>query len=106
MKHLKTFENNTRKKYKKYIVWDYSKNITIFEVINDNKNTVKIKRCKLFHDFNNGTNITEYKLSEKEEEIQFKNYRYIDKYLLYQSDNLEDCVEKIQILKIANKYNI
>ena len=97
MKHLKYFEN-TIKDDLHYIIWkDNDDTLVISET---KKNLYNTTHCKLLYTYKN----------EKLKKINHKNlgikFNIIKNFILYQSDNLKNCLNIISTLSDTNKYNL
>lgn len=104
MKYLKTYEQN-KEKLKNYIVWEYKNKIVVFEIKTQYDNSpISLKRVNLYNIKKNY--IEEIKLEEHDKMIYYKNINEIKDGLLYQSDNLKDCIDKVKYLSDIKKYNI
>lgn len=98
MKHLKYFENkNELKKY--LILKDSFDMFYIFEYISTYKDIL----LKRLYNYYSNVNIL-----QKAYPVDYKtlNIRQIKNNLLYESDNLQDCIDKLPTLKNINKYNL
>lgn len=104
MKHLKTFENLS---LKKYVVIDVPyisgqpMYITLIEIINFTTNTYYIK----FH----------YSYTYNNNKIEKDNNNEIYNYdisflklnpILFQSDSLDDCMKYLELIQKSNTYNL
>lgn len=111
MKHLKSYENNND--LKKYI---------IYEILN---NSLDVYEIGDYYEFKYNDAITEkqvklylwYMYNTVKDELKnyhaFKAYRIrLDefnsrkKYIKFQSNSLDDCLEYIEMIKNINKYNL
>ena len=101
MKYLKYFEN--KKDLKKYIILKDSLDMFyIFKVLNYMNNADMYILRRLYQYFSNVNK------TEKIIHVDYKtlNIRQIKNNLLYESDNLQDCIDKLPTLKNINKYNL
>ena len=103
MKYLKKYEENNRN-YKKYLVLkDEDNKIYIrryLYTINDNNSILRISSIAIYKIDEKGGRILESK--------PFINLRknFIDKLLIYQTDNLNEAIEFAEIEYNNNKYNL
>ena len=106
MKHLKTFEatiEDDHTKLKKYIIY-YSKELLptyqIIEILytepyRDNS------KIKFWYQSINNNEI------EKSSKLPYTtSTNYLIKNTIYQSDNLQDCIDKLEIMIHTYKYNL
>jgi len=99
MKYLKTYENNS--KLKKYIIREYRFAFSIFEVNNFSKDEVLLTELYTSYKKLNG------KIeSVKNDKPYLVPIRIINKNLVYQSDNLQDCLDALPKIGDINKYNL
>lgn len=105
MKHLKKFESTDiisgYMDIKKYVVWEMTNNLIILEVTSIDTDTVHMKRLYIYH--------VEYnKLRVASEETYTMSYDTIKEHVVYDSDNLDDCLDETLLAAIKNtsKYNL
>ena len=99
MKHLKTFENIKicQRDLKKFFVCKNGASITIFQYNRSDQNNVAVIRLYSY-----------YKgVKEKESTYFFVNFEYsLAEYILYTSDDLNDCLYFVDMLGDIKKYNL
>ena len=106
MKYLKTFESTIEEqKILKYIIIKWAptqlhKNLFLLEVFHTNKDVIKIIQLYTY-DILTGKITKDYTQYSKQESLELKNWK-----ILYSSNSLEECLEKIKILTDTNKYNL
>ena len=104
MKYLKTFEskNINKDNIKKYSIW-YWYNIGDYDII---------EKKEILDDKFWSKNIYCYDKSENRLSIAddfVENFSYVDdldEYIIFTSDNLDECKDKLEQIILANKYNI
>ena len=99
MKYIKTFEdqNNNNTTLKKYVMWKMSFVIVILENMNDNK----FKRICIYNPDRN-------RLLDASDSIFPFNEDEIKEHVIYDSDNLDDCLDLnlLESLFNVDKYNL
>ena len=104
MKYIKTQESyELARNFDKYIVWEIRNAIVIFEILNV-RFQAKLKRLKLYYD--RKTHIEEMTVSNVDSEIYYKTFDDITNGLIYQSDDLNECIEYVTRLNDTKKYNL
>lgn len=98
MKHLKTYEQNT---FKKYFIIKVGDIFQIWEILRE-WNDLGIDKYEMIPSFQLYKNEI-IKLSN--ENVNFSK-DFINKKILYSTNNLEDCFEKIRIINKSNQYNL
>jgi hypothetical protein len=96
---IKTFEKYTSDDFKSYIIWKSKKIFMILSVIQVTEYHLKFKKLYIY---SNG------KLEKiRNEKIDiFHNYDQIKRHIVYESDNLQDCIDMLSDIDIAIKYNL
>ena len=96
MKHLKTFKNI---KLKKYIICDDIRvnGTSIYQIVNDKNRDIALK---IIMRYNNGEEIRHIP------DMIYYGNKYEDINIYYQTDDLDDAVNKLKIIDISKKYNI
>ena len=101
MKYLKYFEN--KNELKNFVILKDSLNMFyIFKVLDYNKVTDVYVLRRLYQYFSNVNKIEQI----LDGDYKTLNIRQIKNNLLYQSEDLQDCVDKLPTLKNINKYNL
>jgi hypothetical protein len=105
MKHIKKYENNDNK-LKKYIIWETINSFYIFNIIKE-EDVNEFKRIYYKMLFSVDKNNTD-KLIPIDDDGRIE--RYISKNMrdsiVFESDELETCINVISTLIISKKYNI
>jgi predicted RecB family nuclease len=114
MKYLKTLEDIFDvPPIKKYIIWKNPLTHSDGTLIDDKlflceteayAMSDKIKISKIYTYKNN--KIEKIKDPEAIYNYEYTDYSSFKKYILYQSDDLEDCLEQIITIEAENKYNL
>jgi len=100
MKYLKTYEKYTSiDNFKKYIIWQAKRTLMILQAIEVTEYHLKFK--KLYALYNTG----EIKRTNEKLNI-FHDFDKIKRHIIYESDDLSDCLERLEILSNSKKYNI
>lgn len=100
MKFIKAFEEYNR--LKKYFIANNLGVPMIFEVINQWPKRLTIK---ILYYYNNNE-LLDYTTIDRNHSPYNKNRNVFDDNILYESDDLNDCKEKIKFINKAKKYNI
>ena len=103
MKYIKKFENtieDTQPPLKKYIIYYSKEQLPTFQLIEILSTSIKESKIK-FHYQSNKDNIEK---SPKEPYTTITNV--LIKNSKYQSDNLEDCLDKLKLIIHTTKYNL
>lgn len=108
MKYLKKFEN-IKDEYKKYVIYksihksiDY---LFILEVINQNEHFINVRKLYRYYNEYTGDSFGIIGLEELDRAtLKFTPERMND--VIYQSDNMQDCLDVLPELISAIKYNI
>lgn len=102
MKYLKTYEKYKESDFKKYFIGTLFDSLAIFNIIEmSNKNMAEIKILLIYNKTND--EIKEFKGGE---ESYKKSLDIIKNKILFQSDNIQDCIDIIPILSDTIKYNL
>lgn len=108
MKHIKQYETNRDElNLKKYIIWK-SNVLNIFEVVNSDKQSeLSLKRLFIYSEEND---LLETPVDTFDSHIILTindiDIDHIKKYIIYQSDNLQELVDIVSLIMNTNKYNI
>jgi len=106
MKHLKTFENLIDD-YKKYIIIPSGPNhLFVLEKININDNMLVTKHIYTFEKKLNKIISIDKSPEYSDYSNEFRLPLIISNKIMYQSDNLDDIFEKLELLSATNKYNL
>ena len=120
MKYLKTYENSDKiPKLDKYLIWLVNNTEAYFNILENtnkiewNKNLeCEILVVKHLYNYNIQTD-TINKPGKSETSGLIINDGYnnllndnVKKFLVYQSNNLQDCIDMVKILPISTKFNI
>lgn len=102
MKYLKTYENIDNP-YKKYGVWEKDKPnyFYIIKILGKWGNKFKITTLNIFNE--EKQIFTESPVGSRKNTIY---EQYAKKHILFSSDDIEECKEKIILLSKANKFNL
>ena len=114
MKHLKTFESYTQlteeiknwlKEYefKKYLIFEAKLQFTIFEIIKVEDNNINLE-LKVLYSYNKRDK--EFIKNSVNQKSYSYNYSSILPNTIYQSDNLQDCIDFLKIKDDIEKYNL
>lgn len=104
MKHLKIYEDYKKENFKKYFIADVTYALVIFEILGEgqmSKDSVEIRMLFIYN-----------KEKDKIEDMpEFSNsydkpITTIKNKMIYQSNDLEDCIEKIRYINDENKFNL
>ena len=126
MKYLKKFENedvlNVLPKLKKYIIWGKLENNTCSILENTNKIEISGNKGEekyyilvvvhLYTYMFNTNNLISKKdfgrniIARTSGLVYDKLPDNIEKYVMYQSEDLQDCIKQIEILAMSKKYNV
>jgi len=98
---IKTFEKYTSDDFKSYIIWKGKKIFMILSVIQVTENHLKFK--KLYNYYGNGKI---EKIRDEQAMSIYHNYDQIKRHIVYESDNLQDCIDMLSDIDIAIKYNL
>ena len=105
MRHLKTYEsedNSAFSQLKKYVVWKMAFVFVILKVIEKNEQSAVFKRLYIY-------NFDTLKIRKA---VKIENYNFdydqINDHVIYQSDNLQDCIDEeyLSMLNSTTKYNL
>ena len=102
MKYLKTFE----KFYiglKKYLIFEAAYD-TIFEVVNITPSKINDVEIKSLYYYNKYTKIKEL-VKTQPYNISY-SHSYLSDHIIYQSANLQDCIDKLELREDIKKYNL
>ena len=108
MKHLKTFEKLNIKavELKKYVIWSILTSpinrCSILEVIFNDKYTAVLKRIYTY-DLLTNSQIDDSLMADN---IFEYSPRHVKENIIFESDNIQDCYDFIETLKISKKYNL
>lgn len=107
MKHLKTFENLIDD-FKKYIIIPSGPNhLYILEKIGIDTNVLVTKHIYTYNKkLNKIISIDKSSPEYSDYSNEFRLPLIISNKIIYQSDNLDDIFEKIELLSNTNKYNL
>lgn len=100
MKYIKIFENMFSLKTKKYIL--YITNRTDIKYLYIAENIDDCKFTRIYECVDNAIK----KLEDDNEYASVNLYLDDSKNIVYQSDNLEDCLNRLKIMIATDKYNL
>jgi len=102
MKYLKTYESKSFEKGK-YVVmkhkWQLDNLLFIYNIMNVKTSEIVVKRLYRF-------DINTDKLTEDNDIYYFGTKDYKPTDIIYQSDNLQDCIDRLPKLTMLKKYKL
>ena len=108
MKHIKLFEEINIIDYKKYVIYKpkfetnspyYNKFLYIFEIISiEEDNLIIVEKHYEYNSFEN--------ILTPENSTGIGNVNIFKNHILYTSDNIQDCIDMIQVTNLSDKYNL
>jgi hypothetical protein len=108
MKYLKSYEN-INIPLKKYVIWKQDTDLEVFEVTDkiEKWDTDKVIIINILYKFKLGK-IEPVSLNKRPTAgLDLTNLQNnIKNFCIYQSDNLQDCLDILEILDTSNKYNL
>ena len=108
MKYIKTFENINN--YKRYIIYPTASSpyLYILEVLQEDDSFIILRKSYRYGSLQKSNGGSAFGIKGLEEldgtTIQFTPERM--KNAVYQSDNIQDCLDKLPVIKNMMKYNI
>jgi hypothetical protein len=101
MKYIKTYEKyNSVDNFKKYIIWQAKKILMILQVTEVTEYHLKFNKIYTL-DKNDLL-----KKMKNEKIVIYHDYDKIKRHIIYEDDNLQECIDKLKIITDINKYNI
>jgi hypothetical protein len=96
MKHLKTFENI---ELKRYIICDDIRvdGTSIYQILGDRNRDITLK---IIARYNNGVDVGYIR------DMIYYGNKYENLNIYYQTDDLDDALDKLKMVDISKKYNI
>lgn len=100
MKHIQSYENIEYSDYKKFAIWkNHNDTLLIIKTVLEEKDKLTIKTLYIYN-----------KKTQQLEPTKVNNnifYKiYVKPYIIYMSNKLIDCKNKINLITTSNKYNI